>query len=227
MNKFLSSYKLVRNNQGVGLIPPPEVSVGSSRANGMAYTDIMLVQCEVAYCPVSNQTNHQDRIAQIQKNKNQHDGSTIPKNLTRLIKAIKKKKFQEIWKYFDDLIQALYRPIEQEEEHEEEQEEVVQQREDTSAPNILETFAQIAEDQAAENAEPLEEVPIEETPADEVPAPIDVSAHRKGCVNGEEFINLLESITDEFDVSKVLSDPLSIEIYNKINQWRAMRFHIE
>lgn len=222
MNKFLSSNKLVRNNQCVGLIPPPEVSVGNSRANGHSYLEILLVQCEVAYSPVSNQTNHQDRVAQIQKNKNQHDGSTIPKNLTRLIKAIKKKKSQEIWKYMEDLVNAQQPLVEEEEE-----EIALVQTSNDETVEVAETV-EVVEEVAEEVAETLEVAETVEVVEEEnEPTPIDVSPHRKGCVKGEEFIEMIDSFRNKIQNERAFTDPLSIEIFNKLKQWASMKLYIE
>lgn len=100
-SEFLGSYKLVRNEQLIGLIPPPDTKISSARANCKAAVEGILVQCEISYNPRSNQDNILDHIMNIQENKNQYDGKSVVKNLTRLIHAIKKKKFAEIWSYFE------------------------------------------------------------------------------------------------------------------------------
>jgi hypothetical protein len=99
--------KLVRNNQEIGLIPP-EVSVGSARADGCAYLKIKLVQCEVSFNPVSSHDNLQDKIMNVQENKNQHDGESLPVNFTRLIAEIKDKKAVEIWRSLEAMANAKY-----------------------------------------------------------------------------------------------------------------------
>jgi hypothetical protein len=103
---FLNSYKLVRNNQLIGLIPI-ESKTSSARANGMAYFDIQLLQCEIRYNPLSNQENCQDKVMGIQENKNQYSGLNVPKHFTRLVNAIKKEKSKEICEYFLALKKAF------------------------------------------------------------------------------------------------------------------------
>ena len=94
--KYMTHAKLVRNNQEIGLIPP-EVSTSSARADGNAYLKIKLVQCEVSFNPVSAHNNLQDRVMNVQENKNQLDGDSLPKNFTRLVAAIKEEKANRIW----------------------------------------------------------------------------------------------------------------------------------
>ena len=54
---FLGSYKLIRNNQVIGLIPQPDISLGSARGGGNTYLDYILVQTEIQFNPVSKQDN--------------------------------------------------------------------------------------------------------------------------------------------------------------------------
>jgi len=96
---FLSCFKLVRNNQLIGTIPPPDTKISSHRANVAAFTEIVMTQCEVSYNPVSTQDCPEDHAMNIQENKNQYDGSSVDKRFTRLVASIKKKKFTEIWNY--------------------------------------------------------------------------------------------------------------------------------
>jgi len=98
---FLAMNKLVRNGQTIGLIPIADTNIASARANGTEYCKIQLVQCEVRFNPVSTQDNRQDKFMGIQENKNQFDGNNLDLNLTRLIKAIRNEKAEEIWNYFD------------------------------------------------------------------------------------------------------------------------------
>jgi hypothetical protein len=102
--------KLVRNNQEIGLIPP-EVSTGSARADGNAYLKIKLVQCEVLFNPVSAHNNLQDRVMNVQENKNQLDGDSLPKNFTRLVAAIKEDKAGSIWAQLTTAAQAAHRAL--------------------------------------------------------------------------------------------------------------------
>ncbi|NBU23878.1 MAG: hypothetical protein EBS38_08270, partial [Actinobacteria bacterium] len=97
--EYVLNAKLVRNSQTTGLIPPELVKVGNARANGESRLKIEYVQCEVAFYPTSTQDNPLDRAVGTQENKNQLNGSSISKRLTRLIEAIKKKKAEQIWRY--------------------------------------------------------------------------------------------------------------------------------
>ncbi len=101
---FLGCYKLVRNNQTIGLIPPPDLSLSSARASGDSYLSHMLVQVEVRFNPVSKQDNHQDIVVGIQENKNQFDGSNVPKQLSRLVAYVKAEKVKKINAYFNELL---------------------------------------------------------------------------------------------------------------------------
>jgi hypothetical protein len=108
--KYTTHAKLVRNNQEIGLIPP-EVSTGSARADGNAYLKIKLVQCEVLFNPVSAHNNLQDRVMNVQENKNQLDGDSLPKNFTRLVAAIKEDKAGTIWVQLNSAAQAAHRAL--------------------------------------------------------------------------------------------------------------------
>lgn len=124
---FLSQFKLVRNGQLIGLIPAPDVKVSSHRAGANMFMNLVMMQCEVRYNPVSNQDNPLDHAMNIQENKNQYDGSSVDKKFTRLLLAIKKKKATEIWEYFESTVKASLpvapAPLEVESESEEEEEE--------------------------------------------------------------------------------------------------------
>lgn len=106
---FLGSYKLVRNNQLIGLIPQPDISIGSARGGGDTYLDYILVQAEIRFNPVSKQDNYQDIICGIQENKNQYNGADVPKQLTRLVAFAKKLKVREIKHFFDGRLAAQTR----------------------------------------------------------------------------------------------------------------------
>ena len=106
--KYMTHAKLVRNNQEIGLIPP-EVSIGSARADGGQYLKIKLVQCEVSFNPVSTHNNLQDSVMNVQENKNQLDGDSLPKNFTRLVAAIKDEKANRIWAQLSATAHAAHR----------------------------------------------------------------------------------------------------------------------
>ena len=103
---FLGSYKLVRNNQLIGLIPQPDISIGSARGGGDTYLDYILVQTEIQFNPVSKQDNYQDIVCGIQENKNQFNGADVPKQLTRLVAFAKKMKVREIKHFFESRLAA-------------------------------------------------------------------------------------------------------------------------
>jgi hypothetical protein len=107
---YMTRAKLVRNNQEIGLIPP-EVNIGSARADGGQYLKIKLVQCEVSFNPVSSHNNLQDRVMNVQENKNQFDGDSLPKNFTRLVAAIKDEKANHIWAQLSTAAQAAHRAL--------------------------------------------------------------------------------------------------------------------
>ena len=103
---FLGSYKLRRNGQLIGLIEPPDMNMATSRGSWSSNFDTYIVQCEVWFNPLSSQDNHQDRVMNIQENKNQFDGNSLPKNFTRLVKWLKRKKVDEIQMYFTETLSA-------------------------------------------------------------------------------------------------------------------------
>jgi hypothetical protein len=105
---FLGSYKLVRNGQLIGLIEPPDICLSSARANWASNLETCIVQTEVRFSPCSSlDDNHQDRAMNIQENKNQFDGKSLPKNFTRLIRCLKKKKVQAIQEYFTAVLRSV------------------------------------------------------------------------------------------------------------------------
>jgi hypothetical protein len=120
-NDFLASFKLVRNGQLIGIILPPDVKVSSARGNVKSSIETIMLQCEVSYNPVSSQDNHQDHAMNIQENKNQYDGESVDKRFTRIVAAIKRKKFAEIWQYFESASRVVQVQVEEEEEEEEEE----------------------------------------------------------------------------------------------------------
>jgi len=105
-NEFLWSMKLVRNNQLIGLIPNPSISLGSMRANGEAQIAAALVQVEIQFNPLSSHENFQDLALSIQENKNQFDGKSCPVQLTRIAGFVRSEKAKEVIKYMKDCIEA-------------------------------------------------------------------------------------------------------------------------
>jgi len=120
-NDFLASFKLVRNGQLIGIILPPDVKVSSARGNAKSSIETIMLQCEVSYNPVSSQDNHQDHAMNIQENKNQYDGESVDKRFTRIVAAIKKKKFADIWHYFETASRAVEVEVEVATESEEQE----------------------------------------------------------------------------------------------------------
>lgn len=109
---FLGSYKLVRNGQLIGLIEPPDICLSSARGNWASNLETCIVQTEVRFNPCSSlDDNHQDRAMNIQENKNQFDGKSLPKNFTRLIRCLKKKKVQAIQEYFSAVLKSAEPPM--------------------------------------------------------------------------------------------------------------------
>jgi hypothetical protein len=94
--EFLILHKLRRNGQLVGYVPLSDYKITSARANEEAMLENLLVQSEIRYCPVSTQGNIQDRLLNIQENKNQHDGSHLPLHLTRLVRELRTEKAKQI-----------------------------------------------------------------------------------------------------------------------------------
>jgi hypothetical protein len=97
-NTFLAHHKVVRNNQGIGLIEP-EVKIENARANKLSNLEIYQVQTEIRFNPLSSQDNVQDHITGVQQNKNQFNGKNLPKNFTRLIHKIRMEKCKSIEKF--------------------------------------------------------------------------------------------------------------------------------
>jgi hypothetical protein len=100
---FLSLSKIIRNGQTIGLLPIADNKISNARACGESFFRIKMIQCEVSFNPVSLQDNHQDKLVGIQENKNQFDGTALDQRLkpfSRLVKAIRWKKADQIWDYF-------------------------------------------------------------------------------------------------------------------------------
>jgi hypothetical protein len=100
---YLCRVQLVRNNQVIGVFELPDVKISSARGNGELMNEIYYTRCEFTYNPISTTDNEQDLIIGIQENKNQYICS-MPINLLRLIRHIRKHKSSEIWKYFTNSI---------------------------------------------------------------------------------------------------------------------------
>jgi hypothetical protein len=97
---YLVKFPLVRNGQQIGVFPCPDIKPSSARGSADGYHCIFSVRAEVRYNPVSAQDNKQDEIMGIQQNKNQWNPADIPINFSRLVKAIRKEKADQIWNYW-------------------------------------------------------------------------------------------------------------------------------
>jgi hypothetical protein len=107
--KFLNGTKFVRNNQFIGLIPT-EKGCETRRAGVDSHYEQILLQSEIRYNPISNQNNHLDHIGQIQENKNQFDGLSVPLHFRRLIEHLRKMKWNQISAYFNSFKAQLPPP---------------------------------------------------------------------------------------------------------------------
>ena len=99
--EFLAKVPIIRNNQFIGTMDIPDFKASSSRGNGETMHKIYLNHCELSYNPLSRNDNKQDLVIGVQECKGQYI-STIPLNLSRLIKAIKFEKAKKEWTYFED-----------------------------------------------------------------------------------------------------------------------------
>ena len=104
-NEFLWVQKLFRNNQLIGYIPNPNISLGSIRANGDSQIAV-LVQVEIHYNPLSSHGNFQDLALSIQENKNQYDGKSCPVELVRIAGYVRSEKAKQVSKYMKDCIET-------------------------------------------------------------------------------------------------------------------------
>lgn len=103
--KYISKLKIVRNNQLIGYCDIPDKDEGSSRGTGRSMFDT-LIQTEISFDPVSTHANIQDKTIGIQQNKNQFDGKAVPINLLRLVKHIRNIKADEVWEYFEYILEG-------------------------------------------------------------------------------------------------------------------------
>jgi hypothetical protein len=170
-DEFLWSIKLVRNNQLIGLVPPPDSKIGSARGNGESYIDMMLVQTEVRFNPFSTHENHQDRVAGVQENKNQYEGKSFPVALARLVMYLKREKAKKIRQYFSSCMKAKT-PAASDEETDSDSSASASVK---SAANLKKFFVKKSAEAAAPvapvaPAEPVVAEPVAPVPAEPVPA---------------------------------------------------------
>ena len=242
---FLASTRLVRNGQIIGIIHP-ETTISNARGSGESYFNTLLIQSELLSNPLSKQKtnmNHQDRIFNIQENKGILNPDSQPKNLTRLIKAMKIHKANEIWNIFENKLKE--KEVEEVEEVEEEEVEVVP--EVPVEPVVPEVIPEVEEVEEVEEVVPVvpvpvvpvvpevKEVPVEpvvpevipevpEVPVPEVkevpdikkePKPTDVRPFRRGGVSGKEILEEFQRISAQIDSTTIYMDTY-IELYNHL-----------
>jgi hypothetical protein len=90
----------------LGLVNP-EITASNARANAEVNFEFHLIQCEIYFNPISSQDNLQDKAMGTQENKNQFNPNGPPKNFTRLVKAIRHEKFEQIWKTIQESLPAV------------------------------------------------------------------------------------------------------------------------
>jgi hypothetical protein len=96
--------QLIRNGQIICSFDLPDVKISNRRGNAKAMFQIRHVKCYLLYDPISNLDNKQDLLCGIQENKNQCT-CLLEIPFLRLIKDIKHKKEEEIWSYFEGIVE--------------------------------------------------------------------------------------------------------------------------
>ena len=140
--QWLTEIPLVRNNQQIGKFSCPDIKPSSARGSAEGYHNYFGVRCELHYNPICNHENRQDEAMNIQQNKNQWQPSDMDINLTRLVKAIRKKKSDKIWENWkelstnnidqdqEDQLQEHEDPLQEHEDQLQEHEDPLQEHED-------------------------------------------------------------------------------------------------
>jgi hypothetical protein len=146
-DNFLAHYKVVRNDQGIGLIEP-EVKIGNARANKLSNLEIFQVQTEIRFNPLSSQDSVQDQITGVQQNKNQFNGKNVQKNLTRLIYKIRGEKCKMIEKFLGISNKQNATPSESDNQSEKD---IVNDFEETVSVKLVEEMNISSKDQINEN----------------------------------------------------------------------------
>lgn len=103
---FYGNCNLIRCNQYIGTIIDPDQNIATSRGTAESIIKTIGVVSELSYECFSYTNNPQDTAIGIQENKNQFDGTSLPKNLTRIIHHIKEMKGKEILDYFNKIIES-------------------------------------------------------------------------------------------------------------------------
>ena len=106
-DEFLGNMQIYRNNQMLGIVVLPGNKISSARANPESFHKILLTHCALEYCPISKNDNLQDLIIGIQECKTQFNSSDIPKNLLNLLAFMRNEKANEIWNYFEELVNLV------------------------------------------------------------------------------------------------------------------------
>jgi hypothetical protein len=241
---FLYSYKLVRNNQLIGLIQPPDGKVGSSRGNVMSFVGNIMLQCEVVYNPVSTQNSFQDHAMNIQENKNQYDGASVDKRFTRIVSAIKKSKFTDIWNYFEqrvkeynnltsNIVNNLNEPRNLTPEGSSTEDSANSSSAEEVVPVVTVVEEVVPVVTVVEEVVPVVTVVEEVVPvvtvvivaeelvpnnsSDKIPS--DVRPYRRGLVYSHEIIQQLERITGLFHPNEEYSDNATITMFNMLTNY--------
>lgn len=232
--EWLCKIPLVRNNQHIGKFSCPDFKASSARGGGDQYHNFFGVRCELHYYPLCYHENKQDEAMHIQQNKNQWLSEDMHINLTRLVKAIRKKKSDEIWKYWNELAME---PI-QEQEYSDEDTKVEEKSDqllennseensdDTeAAPEGASEAAQEKASEAAQEAAATEETMEEQHVESETKAskniynkPITVSAYRRGIVSGSELKEKLMDVFNGLDDEENYGDAY-VNLYNQLTHF--------
>jgi hypothetical protein len=106
-NDFLGNMQIYRNNQMLGIVVLPGNKISSARASPESLHKILLTHCALEYNPISRNDNLQDLIIGIQECKTQFNSSDIPKNLLNLLAFMRDEKANEIWNYFEELVNLV------------------------------------------------------------------------------------------------------------------------
>ena len=101
LKMIIAKVSIIRNEQYISSIELDDYKITSARGNWDGFLKTVLHRTELSYCTESCHDNRMDMAIGIQENKNQHDASNIPANLTRLIEHIKKQHFAKVIDYFE------------------------------------------------------------------------------------------------------------------------------
>jgi hypothetical protein len=236
--EFLYNTKLVRNGMTIGTLPVPDKSMSSTRADWKTRM-FGFAQQTLSYRNVSVQDieqNRADKIMNIQENKNQHNGDSIPKPLSRLLQNIRQQHVDNVVKKVEERYEAVEQPespveqpespVEQPESPVEQPESPVEQPESPveqpeSPVEQPETPVEQPETPVEQPETPVEqpETPVEqpETPVEQ-PTPHDVSGFRRGGVYGRELIRVLKHLVDNTDPDKLYTTSDYISCYNQVSK---------